>query len=109
MKVQPWVGYLAVGVAVLAAYLAFPAGIPRDAVYAVVGVSSVVAILAGVRLHRPAHPAAWYLMAAGLVSWVAGDLLFSWYADVAHVSPFPSAADALYLAAYPMLPAAPWR
>jgi diguanylate cyclase (GGDEF)-like protein len=92
-----------VGAVVLAAYLALPAGIPRDAVYAAVGLSSVVAIVAGVRLHRPAHPAAWYVMAIGQLSWVAGDSLYSWYSDVQGVSPFPSTADVFYLAAYPIL------
>ncbi len=91
------------GAAVLAVYLLFPAGIPRDVVYALVGLSSVATILVGIRLHRPDRPAAWYLMALGQLSWVTGDLLFGWYADVLHVSPFPSPADACYLAAYPVI------
>jgi diguanylate cyclase (GGDEF)-like protein len=95
--------YASAGGMVLAVYLAFPAGVPRDVVYAVVGLSSVASILAGIRLHRPARPAAWYLMAVGQLSWVTGDSLFSWYADVQDVSPFPSPADAFYLAAYPVL------
>ncbi len=95
--------YLSVGAVVLAAYLAFPVGIPQDAVYTAVGLSSVVAIVAGVRLHRPARPAAWYVMAAGQLSWVVGDALYAWYNDVLGVSPFPSPADAFYLAAYPIL------
>jgi diguanylate cyclase (GGDEF)-like protein len=103
MKVRPWGVYVSVGAVVLAAYLAVPAGIPRDVVYAALGVSSVVAILAGVRLHRPARPAAWYVMAVGQLSWVAGDSLYSWYSDVRKVSAFPSPADGFYLAAYPIL------
>jgi hypothetical protein len=39
---------------------------------------------------------------AGLC-WVAGDTLYSWFNDVAGVSPYPSSADILYLAAYPLL------
>jgi diguanylate cyclase (GGDEF)-like protein len=103
MKVRPWGVHLAVGLLALAAYLAVPTGIPRDVLYSAVGLSSVGAILAGLRLHRPARPAAWYFMAVGQFSWVAGDCLYNWFNDVEHVSPFPSAADGLYLAAYPIL------
>ncbi|MGY1652998.1 putative bifunctional diguanylate cyclase/phosphodiesterase [Geodermatophilus sp. SYSU D01119] len=103
MQIRPWGAYTSAGGLVLAGYLALPAGIPRDVAYAVVGLSSVVAIVAGIRLHRPGRPGAWYLMAAGQLGWVTGDCLFSWYADVVHVSPFPSPADAFYLAAYPVL------
>ena len=103
MKVRPWGVYLSVGVIVLAAYLTIPAGIPRDLVYTAVGLSSVVAILTGIRRHRPTRAGAWYFMAVGLFSWVTGDALYSWYNDVEHVSPFPSAADGFYLAAYPIL------
>ena len=101
--IRPWRVHAWLGALVLAGYLLVPAGIPRDVVYIAVGLSSVAAIVAGIRLHRPDHPLAWYLMAIGQLSWVTGDLLFSWYADVLHVSPFPSPADAFYLAAYPIL------
>jgi diguanylate cyclase (GGDEF)-like protein len=88
---------------VLAGYLAVPAGISRDVVYDLFGMSSVAAILVGVRLHRPARPLAWYLMAAGQLSSVTGDVVYNWLNDVQHVIPFPSVADGFYLAAYPAL------
>ena len=100
---RAWQVYLAASAAVVAGLLAVPDGIPRDAVFLVVGVSSVVAILAGTGRNRPAARGAWLLMAAGIALWVAGDAVWSWLADVAHVEPFPSAADYLYLAAYPLL------
>ena len=98
-----WRAYLVGGVLVIAAYLALPDGIPRDVAYVAVGLSSVVAIVVGARRHRPRRAAAWYWMAAGQLSWVMGDALYSWYQDVANTSPFPSPADVLYLAAYPMI------
>ena len=91
--IRPWRVHAWLGGLVLVCYLLVPVGIPRDVVYAAVGLSSVAAIVAGIRLHRPDHPAAWYLMAIGQLSWVTGDLLFGWYADVLHVSPFPSPSD----------------
>jgi diguanylate cyclase len=100
---RTWRAYLAGGVLVVAAYLAVPDGIPRDLVYVAVGLSSVVAMLVGVRRNQPRRAAAWYWMAAGQLSWVLGDALYSWYQDVAGTSPFPSPADALYLVAYPLI------
>ena len=70
----------------------------RDLAYTGLGVSSVVAILVGVRRHRPLRPAAWYLMAASAAAWVVADAQFAWYQHVG-IDAFPSSADALYLAA----------
>ncbi|MEU2349894.1 EAL domain-containing protein [Modestobacter sp. NPDC049651] len=103
MNVKAWHAYATAGGVVLAGYFLLPAGIPRDSAYVAVGLSSVAAVVAGIRLHRPARPAAWWAMAAGQLSWVTADALFSWYDDVLHVSPYPSPADAFYLAAYPIL------
>lgn len=91
------------GTLAVATYLAVPRGLPRDAVYLAVGLSSVAAVVVGVRGNRPARGAAWYWLALGQLCWVAGDTLYSWYDDVAGVSPYPSSADVLYLAAYPLL------
>lgn len=95
-----WRRYVLGGVAAVAVYLAIPAGLPRDVAYLLVGLSSVVAIAVGVRRHRPGRAPAWLWMAAGQLSWVVGDTLYSWYEDVQGVSPFPSQADVYYLAGY---------
>ncbi|HEY5553936.1 MAG TPA: GGDEF domain-containing protein, partial [Cellulomonas sp.] len=98
-----WRAYVLGGALVVATYLAVPSGLARDAVYLAVGLSSVVAVVVGVQRNRPARRAAWYWLAAGQLCWVAGDTVYSWYNDVAGVSPYPSSADALYIAAYPLL------
>lgn len=100
---QWWRAYVLGGALLVATYLALPAGLARDAVYLLVGLSGVVAILVGVRRNRPARRGAWYWLATGQLFWVAGDTLYSWFNDVAGVAPYPSSADFLYLAAYPML------
>jgi diguanylate cyclase (GGDEF)-like protein len=97
--------YLYGGVLALAAYLAVPSGVPRDVLYVLVGASCVAAIVIGVRLHRPGKSLPWVLMALGQLAWVSADALYSWYEDVRHVEPFPSPADGLYMAAYPLLAA----
>src|ERR1035437_9878522 len=44
---------------------------------------------------------AWLLITVGLVAWTGGDLVWTlWLENVAH-PPYPSIADALYLATYP--------
>jgi len=100
-----WRRYLLVGLVVSAAYLALPLGAVADLVYCLVGASAAGAIVVGVRMHRPAHPVAWYLFAAGWLSWTLGDALYGWFEDVALITPFPSLADVSYLAAYPLLAA----
>jgi diguanylate cyclase (GGDEF)-like protein len=94
---------VAIGALVIVGYLALPAGVPQDAAYLGLGLSSVTAMLIGARHYRPRRPEPWYLTAAGQLCWVAGDAVYSWYQDIEHVSPFPSLADVLYLAAYPLL------
>src|SRR3954454_14570238 len=67
------------------------------------GLTGSAAIVVGVRMHRPAHPAAWWLLAAGLAIYIFGGTV----ADVRALllgpdAPYPSLADALYAAIYPI-------
>lgn len=98
-----WQVYLGGSVPALVLYLTVPSGLPQDLVYVLIGVSSVVAIMVGVRLHRPSRSLPWVFIAVGLLAWVLADGLWIWYDDVLHIDPFPSYADALYLAGYPLI------
>jgi signal transduction histidine kinase len=104
-----WWRYLAAGALVALAYYLVPATglVPRWAakigLYNGLGLSAVVAILAGVRRHRPERPLTWYLFATGLLSYVTADIIFYTYQDLLGRDVFPSAADVFYLAAYPFL------
>jgi PAS domain S-box-containing protein len=70
----------------------------------VIGLSAAVAIVIGVRLHQPAYPLPWYLFAVGQTLFVGGDVIAYNYQQFFHQElPFPSIADVLYLAVYPML------
>lgn len=95
--------YLGLGAIAVAGYLAVPVGLWRDGLYLVVGVGSAVAIGVGIRRHRPVRTLPWWLMAAGLLTWSVGDLVYTWYERFTAEPPFPSVADAFYLAAYPLL------
>jgi diguanylate cyclase (GGDEF)-like protein len=50
----------------------------------------------------PAQRTAWAVLAVALVSWSAGNLLWSVHYDALEAPPYPSWSDALWLAAYPL-------
>jgi diguanylate cyclase (GGDEF)-like protein len=97
-----WRWWLAGGAASVVGYFLLPQGTGWSAhSYEAIGLVSGLAILLGVRLHRPARPAMWYWFTAGQFLSVVGDLIYDFYADVLHLSPYPSVADIFYLSSYP--------
>jgi signal transduction histidine kinase len=103
---RAWGAYLVLGVAAIAAHFSLgltPLG--QNFVYDAIGLSAVVAIVLGIRIHRPGAAAAWYLIAAGQFLFVAGDVLWAVFEFALHIDPFPSIADGFYLAGYPLLAA----
>ena len=93
---RAWWLYLVVVLPVAVLYLGGP--LNAGPVFNLIGFSGAIAILIGVRTHRPAARLAWYLLAAGLGFFVAGDVLSHNYAALFGTSlPFPSAADAVYV------------
>jgi diguanylate cyclase (GGDEF)-like protein len=97
-----WGRYLLVGVVVTAADVVMPVGIGRDGLYCLVAFSGSAAMVVGARRNRPAEPIAWYLLAAGMASWVLGGALNAWLEVPSRVDAIASPADAFYLAAYPL-------
>ena len=93
-------GYGACMVVLLAAYYAFPPGRPET--WGLLCLGGVSGILAGLWRYRPARKLPWLLLAAALASFGAGQLSFLVAAQVHAVLPFPSFADAFYLACYPL-------
>ena len=101
---RPVVAWSAAGLLVCAGYPLLEDGKPAAALlYSALGAAAVVAILAGVRRNRPAQRGGWYLFAAAVLFQLIGDVLYEVYRQVLDEPPFPSAADAFYLAACPML------
>lgn len=98
-----WLGFLIVGAAATAICQFTPPGAMQDVGYVAIGFAGAVAILLGLRLHRPVRRAPWYFMAAGQFIWVVGDAIASWQVDIAHSDRFPGPADAFYLTAYPVI------
>ncbi|WP_337061795.1 GGDEF domain-containing protein [Kineococcus sp. G2] len=94
--------------ALVVAWAVLPDGLARSAVYALAGLACAALVALGTRLRRPRNPTGWWLVAAGVAAWALGDLVYSYLELVVGVEPFPSVADALYLAAYPLLALGLW-
>lgn len=98
-----WKIHLGVGTATGIIYLFLPTGVLADLTYTCTAVACVVAVFAGVRLHRPAHPQAWYLVGACFLLWLVGDILYAVVVTVIGYAGYPSPADAAYLLGYPLM------
>ena len=101
---RAWIWYLAVTGLLSALYLFAPGLSGNGPLINFLGLTGVLAIVAGIRMHKPAARAAWWLFAAGQFLFLSGDLYTYSYpkllgADVG----FPSIGDALYLLVYPVL------
>jgi signal transduction histidine kinase len=104
LKRASWRLFLGLGVIFGAAYYLAPPSAAKLVVWPVIGVASAAAIVLGTLWHRPASPAAWYLMAAAQISLTAGDTLYNIRVRVLHSGQvFPSIVDLCYLLAYPLL------
>src|SRR4051794_28452507 len=69
-----WAWYLAGGALLMLLSLAVPPFEGEGRLINLVGLASVVAILVGVRLHRPAASGAWALFAVGQLLYFVGDV-----------------------------------
>ncbi len=100
-----WSGYLIAVVIVGAGYLVGP--LASGPLFNLMGASSVVALVAGARMHLPpGGRKPWYLLATGQAAFIASDLVsYNHWALLGSTTAFPSPADALYLATYPALAA----
>jgi diguanylate cyclase (GGDEF)-like protein/PAS domain S-box-containing protein len=94
-------GYAGWWAALVLAYYALP-GL-RTETWGLLGLSGVIAIVAGVIIYRPARKISWLLLAAANLSFAAGQVSFLVATEILHrPMPFPSFADVLYLATYPL-------
>jgi diguanylate cyclase (GGDEF)-like protein/PAS domain S-box-containing protein len=96
---KTWVWFMGVTCALAGLYMFVPPFKGAGPLINVIGFSSVIAIVAGIRMHKPRARAAWLLFAAGQFLFFSGDV----YTYSNPNAPFPSPGDALYLAVYPAL------
>ena len=104
MDSNVWRWYLGAVVAVAQYYFVSAVGaVPNGTIYSALGATAVVAMVVGILIHRPRHAVAWALAAISLVLFLAGDYVYADLAASQAFVPFPSTADWLYLAMYPVL------
>ena len=104
-RIKPHWAALAMGLAVCGVYLVLPERffVLREVfLYVGLELAAAVGIVLGVRWYRPSFRAPWLLIAAGWTLWAVGDLLWAVY-ELRDMDPFPSAADAFYVAGYPVM------
>jgi signal transduction histidine kinase len=69
-----------------------------------IGLTAVIAIVVGVWMHRPSKRLPWLLFALGQLLFVGGDVLaYNYPVFFGHELPFPSPADAFYIAVFPTI------
>src|SRR5438309_3668984 len=106
MKHRGWLIYLAVAGLGCAIYPSFPLKHESAPLFNALGGTSIVAILAGAWLHKPASRLPWLMLAAGLSLFVIGDVITTNYSSLFHHQVHsPSLSDAFYLSVYPLLSA----
>ena len=100
MSPRTWWVFLALGALASTHVVVLPDSWLATAMYDGIGLAAVVAMVVGaVRNRSPVRPT-WLLLAGGNLLFVVGDFLFSVYERLWGGTPFPSAADALYLVGY---------
>ena len=103
-RVPLWLAYLAVTSVMTALYVLVPPFQGSAPLENLLGLSGLVAVVAGIRRNRPQAKGAWWLLLFGLVLYWIGDVYTYSYRELANVQiPFPSFGDAVYLAMYPVM------
>jgi signal transduction histidine kinase len=98
---SPALLYLCAGAVLTGVYFVLPHGAAQSSVYDGFGVATAVAIGVGVWRYRPDARLPWVLFALGNLCLAIGDIIGSLQSE----PPVPSAADWVYLSAYPLLAA----
>ena len=99
-----WLAPILVAIVALGIYFLPALGLRGQAVvYVGADWGAALVVVAALRLNRPARPIAWMLVAIGIACIAIGDAL--WYVPLlaGEEMPYPSLADAFYLAEYPFL------
>lgn len=96
-----WWLYLACGIVAVVGYGWLPSLAALNLYYVILAGSNIMAIGIGMTCHRPPQRLPWYLFLLAQLLTSFGNAIWSYYEIVLAIeSPFPSLADALYLAGY---------
>jgi diguanylate cyclase (GGDEF)-like protein/PAS domain S-box-containing protein len=99
---RAWLVYLLLGLLATGAYFLLPSQSAQNALRLLFAVSVLAATVTGILMHRPSRPLPWYLFACGMLMPIFGTVTLGYYEAVLGIkSPFPTVADAFFLATYP--------
>ncbi len=98
-----WRAYLVFGAIGIFLYLFIPPLKGNTLLFNTLGLSSWIAVIVGIRRHKPSYALPWWLFAVGFVLYWMGDVYtYSYRVYILHHEvPFPSIGDAIYLSVYP--------
>ena len=103
-RTPAWIAYLVVGAVLCGLYVGVAPLKGSGPLMNLIGLSPVIAILVGVRRHRPRSALPWHLLALGSALFWLGDLYTYSYPHLLGAEvPFPSLGDGLYVAMYPVM------
>lgn len=104
MKRDAWLWYLALVVAVGQFYfVSSVASEPDTGIYTIIGASGLVAVFAAMFIRRQNSRLGWALLAASTALYLAGDAVLAGLQEESPFVAFPSTADWIYLAMYPVV------
>jgi diguanylate cyclase (GGDEF)-like protein len=103
IRENAWRWFAGLGLALAAGYFLLPNADAQDIAYQFPGMLAVLAIFAGIWLHRPADARPWVMLGAGLALQTAGDWTWVVLDRVFGIEPFPSLADVFYLGGMAMV------
>ncbi len=105
---RAWLAYLLAVATLTTAYVGAhfvgPHWLNSGPVFNLIGASAVIALVVGARRNSRDRRLSWYLLALAQAFFVTGDVLaYNYTRFFGAPLPFPSVADAFYLAVYPVL------
>ncbi len=104
MRRTTWAVYVLATITVAGAYFLLPTtSLSKLVLYNGIGLSAVVGTAIGIRKNKPQNARAWKFIVAGMASFLAADIVYYVLEAVTEAVPFPSPADGLYLAMYPLV------
>jgi len=104
---RAWRLYASVGSLLIVAYFLLPSVEAKDLLYIVIVASSATAMIVTAVPRRAGNRNGRLLLGAGLALWFGGEAVWIVYEIVLQQEPpFPSVADAMYLASYPIFASA---
>ena len=99
-----WLVYLALALPAVVVATLIPGGPLGASADVAIGATAIVAVLAGVLIFRPRRRLTWAFLAGGMALFVASAALSAQYDRIFHTAErFPSLADAIALAAFPLI------